>query len=93
MGIESIRRDLERVDVKSPDDVVALLRMGTDEMYWYGARSLLNTDDNAFIEFAAPKDLYTSSSQENSDEIEALGYNLRRYVVSSPTHNSTGRQK
>jgi len=93
MRIEKVRRDLERVEVISPDDVVGLLRMGSDEMLWYGARSALNTDDNALIEFAAPKDLYVSSSEENSQEIAALGYNLRRYVIKRLARNLVAAQK
>lgn len=82
MKIAGVRRDLERVEVNTVDDVAALLRMGGEEMDWFGADSPLNTDDNARIEFSAPRDLYLSgSSEESSAEIEALGVNLRRYLV------------
>lgn len=81
MNIPRIKRDLEGVDIHEVDDVLGLLRMGTREMLLYGVGAPLNTDDNALIEFAAPRDMYIYSADQNMDEINALGQDLDRYVI------------
>ncbi len=52
-----LRRELKRGGVESADDVLAYLLLTPDELPAFTAGSPLNTDDNALIEFAAPRDL------------------------------------
>ncbi|HEX4824838.1 MAG TPA: fused MFS/spermidine synthase [Candidatus Polarisedimenticolaceae bacterium] len=60
-----VRLDLARVGISSTDDLAGMLQNGGD-----GLRSVLtgahtNTDDNGYVEFAAPKALYLDSQDAN----------------------------
>jgi spermidine synthase len=54
---ERVRRELERAAVGSPEDVLAFLLLAPDEVAAFTAGAPINTDDNALIEFGAPRDL------------------------------------
>jgi spermidine synthase len=51
------RAEAKRAGLDSPHDVPAFLLLGSDEMRSFTAGARLNTDDNALIEFSAPRDL------------------------------------
>jgi spermidine synthase len=51
------RAEAKRGGFSSPHDVLAYLLLGPDELESFTAGSPINTDDNARIEFAAPRDL------------------------------------
>lgn len=49
--------EAKRAGFETPHDVPAFLLLGAEEMRSFTAGAQLNTDDNALIEFAAPRDL------------------------------------
>jgi spermidine synthase len=49
--------EAKRAGFESPHDVPAYLLLGPDELRAFTAGAAVNTDDNALIEFAAPRDL------------------------------------
>jgi len=49
--------EAKRAGFDSPHDVPAFLLLGAEEMRSFSAGAQFNTDDNALIEFAAPRDL------------------------------------
>jgi spermidine synthase len=49
--------EAKRAGFDSPHDVPAFLLLGPEELHSFVAGAQLNTDDNALIEFAAPRDL------------------------------------
>ena len=49
--------EAKRAGFDSPHDIPAFLLLGTEEMRSFTAGARFNTDDNALIEFAAPRDL------------------------------------
>ena len=51
------RAEARRGGFQSPHDVFAYLLLGPDKLEAFTAASPINTDDNARIEFAAPRDL------------------------------------
>jgi spermidine synthase len=51
------RAEARRAGLASPHDVIAYLLLGPDELESFTAGSPDNTDDNARIEFSAPRDL------------------------------------
>ena len=51
------RAEARRGGFASPHDVLAYLLLGPEELESFTAGSPINTDDNARIEFAAPRDL------------------------------------
>ncbi|MDB4968333.1 MAG: hypothetical protein JWN44_4022 [Myxococcales bacterium] len=57
----TLRAELKRGGVESAEDIVAYLLLTPDEIPAFTAGSPLNTDDEAIIEFAAPRDLLGST--------------------------------
>jgi spermidine synthase len=51
------RAEAKRAGFESPHDVPAFVLLGSEELRSFVAGAQLNTDDNALIEFAAPRDL------------------------------------
>lgn len=49
--------EAKRAGFNSPHDIPAFLLLGPEELHSFTAGAQLNTDDNALIEFAAPRDL------------------------------------
>ena len=52
-----IAAEAKRAGFASPHDVPAFLLLGPEELRSFTAGAAVNTDDNALIEFAAPRDL------------------------------------
>lgn len=61
-----VRMDLARINVRRPTDVLPLFRLGHDEVGRFVEGAPRNTDDNARVEFSAPKAL----------GLETLGVNI-----------------
>ncbi len=59
-GSPALAAELARADVSSPDELVASLLLGPDEIASFTAGAELNTDDNALLEHTAPRDLLAS---------------------------------
>jgi spermidine synthase len=51
------RAEAKRAGFSNPHDVIAYLLLGPEELESFTAGSPVNTDDNALIEFSAPRDL------------------------------------
>jgi len=65
MGELKVRMDLGRVGVRRPADVLSLFRLGTEEVGRLVDGAPRNTDDNARVEFSAPKALGLYTLEEN----------------------------
>jgi len=63
--------DLGRVRVFSVPDLLTYFIMGTRELREFAGEGDLNTDDNALIEFHAPRSLHFETRQENRGAIQA----------------------
>ena len=60
-----VRTDLELVRVRSAIDMVAMLQTGGAAVDAIVAGATVNSDDNGFVEFGAPKSLYLDSQDAN----------------------------
>ncbi len=60
-----VRMDLARVEVRQPADVLPLFVLGPDEVDRMVHGAPRNTDDNARVEFSAPKALYQDTLASN----------------------------
>jgi len=60
-----IALDLGRVRVRSVPDLLTYFIMGTAELHAFAGEGELNTDDNALIEFHAPRSLHFETRQQN----------------------------
>ncbi len=56
-AVPTLAKELQRAGVSEPDDILADLLLLPDEIPAYTAGAAINTDDNARIEFRAPRDL------------------------------------
>lgn len=61
---DALREELARAKVTTPEDFFGLFLLGTEEIPGFVGPGPLNTDDNALIEFAAPRDLLTWSERD-----------------------------
>lgn len=57
-AIPSVQAELKRALLEGPDDLLALSLLGPRGVRAYTVGAEVNTDDNALVEFAAPRDLY-----------------------------------
>jgi spermidine synthase len=60
-GVPVLAAELKRGGVESAEDIVSYLLLTPEEIPAFTAGSPVNTDDNALIEFAAPRDLLGST--------------------------------
>lgn len=79
---DAAMQDLARVSIHGVTELLARFRLGSDEVSGlYGPDTPLNTDDNALIEYAAPKDLYKSTRKENNALLEAHTQGPAKYLT------------
>lgn len=57
MKIDSVKKELHRAGIKDMYDFYGLMFMSHQEFLDFAKGAPLNTDDNGYLEFAAPKDL------------------------------------
>ena len=69
-----IAADFKRIDATSEADVLSRFYMGPDETGRFGAGSVINTDDNALIEFNAPRRVGTAEETIARNVTELLHY-------------------
>ena len=60
MADPTVRAELDRAFVNTPEDLAASLLLAPDEVASFTAGAALNTDDNARLEHTAPRDLLAS---------------------------------
>lgn len=61
----AVSTDLERVGIREPAEVAAALVVGGAGLRAYAGTGLLNTDDNALVEFGAFRSLYRDTAGAN----------------------------
>ena len=81
MSIPEVKADLARVHVESIYDLLSTFRIGTHELEKFVEQALLHTDDNALIEFSAPKDLYRDTRAENSAALSQATQGVAQYLT------------
>lgn len=61
--------DLARVGVRRPEEILSHVYIATPVLDEYVKGAVLNTDDNALIEFSAPLSIYSETIRANQHEI------------------------
>jgi hypothetical protein len=79
-----VSMDLRRVHIREPIDVLNLFRLGTAEVNSLVEGAPRNTDDNARVEFAAPKALYVNNLAENVEFLDNHASDFMAYVYPAP---------
>jgi spermidine synthase len=78
LKIPGVQRELGRIRIRKPGDIVARLLAGPEGIRRRTAGVLENTDDNARIEFATPKDLINYQRYSASSITKSLGDTLAK---------------
>ena len=78
-----VAADYKRIDVESELDLISRFYMGPDELGRFSAGSVINTDDNALIEFNAPRRVGTAEETiaKNVKELQEYSASPLPYVV------------
>ncbi len=79
-----VHMDLTRVGTRNPADLLPLLRLGAPEIQRFVAGAERNTDDNARVEFSAPRTLYEFTSGETLAKIAEIAVDPIDYVDPRP---------
>lgn len=59
-----MKAELVRAEVFEPEDFLGLFLLGTNQIEKFVGKGPLNTDDNAMIEYGAPRDLITYATKD-----------------------------
>ena len=71
LGRPEILADLSRINVGHAADLLSYFKIGKDEISRLTAGSLINTDDNAHIEFSAPFHLGVPTRKQNREILDS----------------------
>jgi len=77
----SVRMDLARVNVRRAEDLLTLFRLGPRDVARLVEDAPRNTDDNARVEFSAPKTLGVYTLDDNLEMLRAYASDPLDYVV------------
>jgi hypothetical protein len=91
MADPRVRADLARASVDGPLDVLAMLRAGELEVDRLVQGGGSNTDDNARVEFSAPKALFLDTQAANLGMLDRLGADPVAYLSPQPDRDGADR--
>ena len=77
----SVMVDLRRVRTGTPQDLLSYFVFGDNELEAFTGEGPLNTDDNALIEFHAPKSLHYETRSANTAEVRRVTVDPTDYVL------------
>ncbi len=80
----NVQMDLGRVAIRSPAYILSLFRIGTREIDRMVSGAPRNTDDNARVEFAAPKALYVNNLADNVKFLDNHASDFMAYLSPAP---------
>jgi spermidine synthase len=88
MATPAVATDLARVGIRDSASLLGWLLLDTSDVPRFARGAVLNTDDNARVEFAAPRVLYEDTVSENlvrlTDGFTGGGEVLPRLVATAP---------
>jgi spermidine synthase len=84
IGELRVRMDLARINVDSAVDVLPLFRLGDSEVDRLLDGAPRNTDDNARVEFSAPKAIYATTMGANLEHLGRFAADPLDYVTVDP---------
>jgi hypothetical protein len=76
--------DLNRTGITKPAEILPLFRLGPGEVDRLVAGAPSNSDDNARVEFSAPKSLYLETLPANLQLIDGFAVSPREYLRPAP---------
>jgi len=80
MADPTVANDLARIRVTTPHDILSYFVFGDRETPGFTGEGPINTDDNALIEFSAPKSLHVETRGENALLVRIATVDPTEYV-------------
>jgi spermidine synthase len=80
MNQRRVRKDLARIEMATPYDVLNLFLMGNDDIRKYTSGAPLNVDDKPILEFALPKLLNTNLLSGSNERVMDIVANAREFI-------------
>lgn len=77
---DSIRKDLERVNILNPYDLLGTFSIGSSSLDSFLADAVLNTDDNAWVEVNGPRDYYAGRINGQPEAIRDALYKSHQSI-------------
>lgn len=74
-----VEQDLNRIGVRDLHNLISRFTMGPDEVATLTRGGILNTDDNALIEFSTPKTLFVETEDLNAQILEPFKQPAGKY--------------
>lgn len=94
MAEPEIARDLKRVMMGTAEDFLSYFVMGSAGMRAYGEGGTINTDDNLFIEFSAPRSIGDASLMgKNAGIISRYRESILPYLIAPRDEATRARQR
>ena len=81
IGEEQVTADLARIKVHHMADLLSYFKIGEREIQAFASDSILNTDDNAHIEFSAPLHLASTTRKTNRQMLDRATAGPLPYLV------------
>jgi len=83
-----VATDLLRINTDSALDIISRLYLGPEEVSGFASGASINTDDNALIEFSAPRRVGTAEEtvMRNVNELLAHAASPIKYIEGIPSH-------
>ena len=88
----TVAMDLKRINVENPIHVLSLFRMGPEEIDTFVADAARNTDDNARVEYSAPRSLGKDTTGDNVALLRSFRADPLRYVEPKPGSEAEANQ-
>jgi spermidine synthase len=79
-----VKEDLNRIHIQSIGFFQTHFVLGAGEVPAFVQEALINTDNNALLEFSAPKTLYEDTSETNFQELSKHSRGPDSYVIQGP---------
>ncbi|MBI5016356.1 MAG: fused MFS/spermidine synthase [Deltaproteobacteria bacterium] len=94
MARPAIAKDLAEVEMGTAEDFLSYFVAGTEGARAFGRGGVLNTDDNLFLEFSAPKSMGVASVMgENVRALAGSRESLVPYLASEPDEGARSPQR
>jgi spermidine synthase len=81
MAVPAIRSDLNRIMMGSAKDFLSYFLMGTARMRAFGEGGIVNTDDNLYLEFSAPRSIGLGLTGDNAAVLEQYRESILPFLV------------
>ena len=90
LSVQAVRDDLRRLNILDASDLLGALLFGPEGVRAYAGDAVVNTDDNAYIEFTTPTGIFTRDKLKQHEDLDRMREPPGRHVDEAmPTPEQT----